>query len=245
MKKAEAAKDLWQLRWEYLKRSDNYFRYCEVVSDSDFIPDDDLLWSYLRANYQIFGDLYKDSFEDWWKTERRYSVKDEYLSHLRIDNKDVADYSLLIAEDMNDFRERFKNPPSLDEFIRAFSDHLKNVRWLYLRVNVLGVNDSEISKQVHAVIKKKKRSPSIKEHIRALSLYDDPQTVRDELKMYLEIYDLKKSGKSIRQIIENIGTKAEKAHSKDNDVQRVFKRYIQKAKKIIQNVERLNFPGKY
>jgi hypothetical protein len=239
-------KELWRLRWEYLKRSDNYSQYCEVVNNSDFIPEDDCLWSLLRANYQIFGNPNEESFENWWKSNRRYSVKDEYLSHLRKDGKDVVDYASLIATDMNSFSKRFKTPPSLDEFIRSFSDHLKYVRWLYLRVNVLGVNDAEIFAQIREAIRKKKQTPSIKEHIRILSLYDDPQGLKiSALEKCLKVYDLKREGKSIRKIIENIGTASEKKGSDDLHIQRECKRYYQKAKKIIKNVERLDFPGKY
>jgi hypothetical protein len=242
---AQGEKELWRLRWEYLKRSDNFARYCEMANDPDFVPDDDLLWSYLRSNYRIFANLYTENFDDWWKSNRRYAVKKEYLTPLRTNDKDVVDYALLIADDMNEFRKRFVTPPSTDEFIKAFSNHLKAVRWLYLRINILGVSELDIVSQMREIMKKKKQSPAMRLHKNALSLYDNPQGIRGELKKYLEVYDLKKSGKSTRQIIECIGTKAEKANSDDNDIQRPYKRYFQKAKKIIRNVERLDFPGKY
>ena len=241
----KADKEMWRLRWEYLKRSDNYKHYCAMVNDPDFIPDDDLLWSCLRANYRIFGDIYKDKFKDWWKTERRYAVKDEYLSHLRINGEDVVDYSSLIVDDMNNFRDRFNALPSLDEFIQAFSDHLKNVRWLFLRVNILGVNESDIIKQIRYVIKKKEKQLSMKLHKDAISLYDGSQGRRDQLRTYLKVYDLQRCGETIKQIIERLGSAAEKSKIKDNDVKRNFLRYSSKAKNIIQNVERLDFPGKY
>jgi polyribonucleotide nucleotidyltransferase len=123
---------------------------------------------------------------------------------------------------------------------------MKNVRWLYLRVNILGVSDTEIATQIKDITRKKKQSSPIKEHLRALSLYDDPNGIKTAaLKKYLKVYDLKKGGKSIKEIIEDIGNASEKKQSNDLNIQREYKRHFQKAKKIIANIERMDFPGKY
>jgi hypothetical protein len=63
------------------------------------------------------------------------------------------------------------------------------------------------------------------------------------LKRYLKVYDLWKSGMNIQDIIKKNGTKSQKEHSEDPDIQRMFRRDIQKAKKIIANVEKGYFPG--
>lgn len=236
----------WQLRWEYLARSENYRFFCSVENDPDYIPDDDLLFSYLRANYRIFGDIYKVSFDDWWKTNRRSAVKNEYLSYLKKDGKDVLIYAGLIKDDMNNYRKRYKNDPSLNKFIDDFSRYLQEVRWLYIRINPLCITKKEMSNQIWEVLKEKLNDPSMRLHAEAISKYDNPQNVRiSSLKKYLRVYDLKKEGKSTRQIIETIGTKKQKNQSDDQEIQREYKRYYQKAKKIIKNVERLDFPGKH
>jgi len=74
--------------------------------------------------------------------------------------------------------------------------------------------------------------------------------IREELKLYLEVYALKKKGLTIREIISEIGKPAEKEKALYNDpeyktVEDMYRVYLKKAKRIIKNTERGDFPGRY
>ncbi len=61
----------------------------------------------------------------------------------------------------------------------------------------------------------------------------------DELKRYLEIFDLRKKF-SMKQIIEKKGK-----NSKESNIVSKFHQDLKRAKKIIKNVELGYFPGNY
>ena len=61
----------------------------------------------------------------------------------------------------------------------------------------------------------------------------------DELKRYLDIFDLRKKY-SMKQIIEMKGK-----NSKDTNIVSIFHQDLKRAKKIIKNVEKGYFPGNY
>jgi len=82
--------------------------------------------------------------------------------------------------------------------------------------------------------------------------------LEDELKRYLMVYDLRTAGLSTDEVILKIGSKREKQaielkkKSKAEEdgfdpetINRNYRRCFAKAKKIIKNLEKGEFPGKY
>lgn len=64
----------------------------------------------------------------------------------------------------------------------------------------------------------------------------------DELKRYLKVYDLIKSGKKMKEVIEIISPEQ---RGDNANVLRAFRRDLTKAKSIIINAEHNVFPGTY
>ena len=102
-------------------------------------------------------------------------------------------------------------------------------------------------------LKEKREQPLTKQYRRIIKQYDFPTTnISDhkKLKLYLDVYDLQKSGYDPEEIIKKIGTN-EDIDSINNDlpnkddILRKYRRYKEKAEKIIKNAERGYFPGEY
>jgi hypothetical protein len=74
--------------------------------------------------------------------------------------------------------------------------------------------------------------------------------IREELDTYLKVYDLMESGHTIDEVILKLGSKPERQTVREDgekieDIRRNYRRYYQKAKKVIANIEKGEFPGKY
>lgn len=67
----------------------------------------------------------------------------------------------------------------------------------------------------------------------------------DELERYLRIYDMTDRSMTMPDIIRQIGTDDEKENASAVYVQTPYRRELSKARKVISNVERGEFPGRY
>jgi hypothetical protein len=137
----------------------------------------------------------------------------------------------------------------------------KNERYLRLQVDVLSdFSNQEIAKQIAKLITKRrkkilkrdlstyfrKRAVGTEYFRHSIEFIPSSERIRyQELQRYLLIYDLHTEDLTMKQIVERLGTEYEKQHCKEAAIQRSYRLDLQKAKKIIVNVENLEFPGRY
>jgi hypothetical protein len=247
----EKEKEYWRLWWEYLKRSERYRVFYEKVRerekrgfsapesftevDEDLAEGNKRLSYGLLANYLEFGDIHNTTFEDWFR--------------FRSTAQSVKDYGHLFAIDLDDYVQGFKGvhgqKPSLQELKRHFVKLFRQPPYVHIRVNIAGDTITNLKGQFGQIVKERKEQiAGIKPYgmmFRRRSTRIRPK----ELERYLEVYDLKQNGLTIAQIVQKMEKTTEEDYIKDDDIQRTYKRDLQKAKKIIKNVELFRFPGDY
>lgn len=253
-------KEIYRLWWEYLKRSKDYKELCEwarkamknseLLCPEKFRNDDNgaahpLVWTFMH-----FEDVHKESFREWWEDGEKLNLENAKIAPA---DREIVEYSELIGCDIENFINSFKRKMGREPTLREFKDFFisRGKTWrdeIYLVIKVTGETTETIVKEVRKVVSERKKEVCVREIELGLRKSDHKpcSTVRpDELKRYLDAYDLKKQGLKIKEIAERIGTKAQRENSDSADVLRVIRSDIQKAKKIIKNVERGYFPGKY
>ena len=104
------------------------------------------------------------------------------------------------------------------------------------------MDKAEAAKQFKKLIREKEKAPEIKKYIQRWKFVGSVgKNILEGMRRDLEAYRLKKDMK-LKDVIKKLGTKVQKENVDDPDVQRVFKRYIQDAKRIIETLEQGNFP---
>lgn len=102
-----------------------------------------------------------------------------------------------------------------------------------------------MEKQFTAFVKKHRKDPIIKQlesnsrYVSELSLNNFN---KDALQKYLHVYDHTEKKVKMKDIIKKMEPGLD---SENEDVQRVFYKYLEKAEKIIKNAENGQFPGDY
>jgi hypothetical protein len=260
-------KEIYRLWWEYLKRSDRYKTFLEEnrgkISYVDALGkglDEPLYFTAL-----IFGDVHAERFEDWWEREtsnpRYYIGPDPAGGMLCI--KDASEEILSdISLVYNLFRLRNDDQdPNEYELIDAFRGHMQSLSgWGKVCVEVkLDAPMEQLVKEFRAYVSQKRKEYQTREFAMQLKGIQGQPTrdkLRDELWKYLNVYDLRMKKVSYVDIIRQIGTPAEKegiekvdsfskGQSNPEDINRMYRRYFQKAKHIIRNTEQGCFPGDY
>ncbi len=142
--------------------------------------------------------------------------------------------------------------------------HWENER-AYLLVEYQHKSTKEISKEFHEYLKERKKEPPVKEASKFIKGMKRKTTIKireggnlstiDEIGRYLDVYDYNKEGLTIPEIVNKIWTVLPPDFDKksagyddrysSNNIQRTIKRDLQKAKKIISNVELGYFPGDF
>jgi len=248
MKEEEKRKEYFKLIWEYLKRSKDYkkwlesgapkkwLKWCDKVrtaSRKDLplkVPAKIVAETRWSALFDIWGDVHNSSFEDWWKhrenarksLNKRFPSIEDYsdrwagfeIDHcfLNIKNKPT---------DIKDLQEKFKS---------VFIERMKNSDLLYLIVDCCEDIKTLKREFTRLIIEKKKEGGVLSRK-------------RDELQRYLNVYDLNEK-LTIRQIMEKIGMPSDKEAAKMpysnktyKTVERRYRRWLQKAKSTIEDVE--------
>ena len=249
-------KDIFYLWREYLKRSDDFMEFCEWVIERRKNPNIPVPDKFKKTkthgapkelfNYLTFGNLLSPyTFEEWWE------YRTENINHRKAHSipKPVEDFTEIVGDYIDRcvsrFKEREARNPSIDELKACLYASMKRLPFLYLMVDPA---NEDTKSQFNAILKDRKRSDStIRSWVFTQKIRSTPMgTIRlSELEQYLKIFDLKKQGHTIRQIIEEAGTEAQKQDPDNHDTHRLFRLHLQKARKIIRNVERGIFPGKY
>ncbi len=255
-------KDIYRLWWEYLKRSNNYKMYCEIktpiriiqrqdgiyisavmnsktkklspkiISDEQFY----LIWN-MQRNWDTFGNIFKTKFDDWWEKRK---IPNKELSVLPLNDPDICTKLPSFVEMNNELIKSKAKYPSPDQVLAQLIKSEPN--YIFLAVPMVGnVTMDEISTQIASIRLKYRNEPIYKLADYLYKRFKRPiSRVRfDELKRYLRVYDLKQDGLTMKQIIAEIDPDHK---GFDVDVMRSFRSYLQKAKKLIDNVEQGIFP---
>jgi hypothetical protein len=216
--KKHSEKDIKKLCWDYLKRSDNFKEFCEKRHELevDYFGE---CYSPLVEYYKYFGNIFEQEFDDWWNGSRRNRWKS-------IGSYPVRD---LQGANPKDIRSIIKSEPE----------------YIIMAIPIAGKDDmASIARQIKKIRDHYKKTPAAKDVEKRLRRFIMPSTrIRyDELKLYLEVYDLKEKGLKMREVIKEIKPRE---NEKDVDIRREFNRFYSNAKTIIENVEKGYFPGKY
>ena len=264
-------KRLYRLWYEYLKRSDDYREFCNFTWErhkekkSISIPE-----KFKRTDkgshpflgiYTKFVDVFRFPFEEWWpwKKQRLDTVKRNAKKRKPV--KDYMGGPATIEKNLDfcikHFQRVHDRDPSATELRDFFVQSLKDEehRFLLLRVDLTyGITD--IKKSFSDIIcsdKVKKKISSAKKYCWWLYRNSKPtgKPRIEDLQRYLDVYDMWKAKVDSRvpgdpsgwdEIIQHFEPHRELNNESDR---RLYQSYKQKAEKIISNVEKGYFPGKY
>lgn len=194
------------------------------------------------GTYHAWGDIFKEPCEESCKRFLRSGPMDfGPIQELRFSFRADAINVVRQFQKINGRKMR------LVEFINLFDKAYKK-DFLYLKIDLTKHSTTEILRHVKTLIDKKKSEKSIKveSFINKQNFGITSQRLMiDEIEQYLKTYDLRLSGVKYKDIIKKIGKPAEKAALDDPDILRKYRQYKQKAKRIIENVEKGFFPGEY
>ncbi|HBR17149.1 MAG TPA: hypothetical protein DD725_06025 [Deltaproteobacteria bacterium] len=263
----------YRLWIEYLKRSEDYKEFCEIIRKKRKNPSlpipDKFKHSGTRypANGYRFGDIFDKrwTFKEWWKYHKKkaafhngYPV--EYYCARRIlqikgefiPNDIVEDYAEYFQRDMDICIQQFKfynkrKEPTLSEFKECFLYHLKQghlSQYITIRIDPRRETTEDILKQVKKIIREKRKEPQVRKREYDFIAHLKPSTrLRlDELEKYLKVYDLKEKELKPKEVIKSINPNDD---TNNEAVQRAYRDFYDKAKKIIWFTERGIFPGPY
>lgn len=249
-------KEVYRLWWEYLKRSDKYKTYCDFIREyfkklkkgnadrptlsKKFIVDTfhnfaPIEFDYMQRNYEFFGDIFVKSFNDWWETHK---TSQKRLPVIVLNDPNACKVLPFFAKEFRKLQKIKKKPLSPKETLKILTE--KECEFIFLAVPMVGgVTMEDISKQIADIRKKWEKEFGIEDfYFRRFSM--PVSRVRyDEMQQYLQVYDLWKQGLKMKNIIAKIDPDQK---GNDANVLRSFRMYLQKAKKIIFNVESGIFP---
>ncbi|MHC4268120.1 MAG: hypothetical protein ACYSTS_06605 [Planctomycetota bacterium] len=251
-------KEVLRLWWEYLKRSDLYKEFCDLAlkNNRKGVSFSQIKWPKkfqvklhnkyrLNSNFLVYHvelmRVHSISFEKWWEYRK--------LKELEADSRmEIYDFE----EDINSFIETFREfngrEPTLQEFKDKFIFQKKGFNIvLYLKIDLTSpLTTIELIKEIGEIVKMQRKTSYIHE-LRSINFETFSSTKikenyirKEELWRYLDIYDYKKQGLTMSDIIEKMGK-----DSKDTNIRSIFHQDLTRAKKIIKNVESFKFPGDY
>jgi hypothetical protein len=259
-------KKIYELWFEYLKRSVDYKEFCEWYQKKKENPSLNIPFPKKFENIEKpsqfrklsepfffingrFGDVHKVSFNTWWAHNKGLLLKDEMVS--QSGPGFVEDYLDYVERDINQVIDDFKlwvgREPTLSELKEYFIKLLKNYFPFraYLMINPLE-KSSILNKAVNKKILDLKNKKSLHKDLISVNRYRKPigQQRLDKIERYLNAYDLKQVNYTWQEIANSL--KYQESYSIDEaDLKREVFRDIKKAKNIIKNVEEGYFPGKY
>lgn len=261
MKRAEQQiKEVYRLWVEYLKRSEDYKVFCQWMVKRRKNPNLPVPIKFQKNkdrsapkelfNYLTFGNIYDSAypFDEWWEYHK------EKLNYMKTHKspKAIEDFTEHIGRYIDIATDSFKRhhgkEPSLQELKEWLTEHIMKKIFdnsLYLMIDI---TDETVEKQFTRLVKERRKYP----HIRAFDLVRRKNKIPtlkyetiDELKTYLDIYKLREQGLGPKEVIKKHNPKYKETDKGYDSLERLYRMYFQKAKRIIKNVERGFFPGKY
>lgn len=268
-------KDVYELWWEYLKRSELYKTFLDLipkatkkVNNQDVIDlnvmdelfrskypvDKDIFMAnarisvsvaYMGQYFENFGDIFNNSFDDWWKKRSRVN---QSLPVIVLNDGEASKSFPQFAEMLEQKQKEKKKALSSEETLAALTE--SNPNYIFLAVPMVGgVTIEDISKQIVEIRSKWKEHFDIEDFNYRRFKMPVSRVRLDEMKRYLQLYDkvnnLKEAGLKMKDIIAEVSSESlGNATSLDSYdvIRRVFYSDLQKAKKIIRNVECGSFP---
>lgn len=233
---------LW---YEYLKRSTKYEDYCKAkLSPSNSQNPIDPQFKFYDI-YNSWGDVFNTSFRVAYKQFLRSQTKQK-----KEPVQKMGDIFRTMATDLIELVRRKQGREITRDEIVNFFEKLFQEGAIYIKIDLTKGSKEEIVKNIERLLKKRSKEPGVKgiHRLNSANSFSRAKNIRiNDLANYLRVYDLKKNGKSNKQIIKQLGTKSDIAalNSKDQNVIRKYKLYHKNAKKIIDNVENGEFPGPY
>lgn len=256
-------KEVYRLWWEYLKRSEKYKAYCSLVPQavkiakkkkggswqiiivslikSKFSFGDDVLFDVFIEEYapkiwKRFGDIFNNSFDDWWK---KINLDYYKLPVIVLNDPNNACKALpFFAEEFRNRKKRKNIYPSPEEALKILAK--SEYEFIFLAVPMVGkVTIEDISKQIADIRKKWKNEFATRDFYFRRFRMPVSRVRLDEMKRYLRVYDLKQQGKTMKEIIAEIDPDR---RGEEANVLRSFRNDLRKAKDIVSSVEGGSFP---
>ncbi len=253
-------KEVYRLWIEYLKRSEKYKTYCKLfrevfkmenqkrktsaksaaldklIKTEVSLKLNELDFDYMQRYYDFFGDIFIGSFDDWWKTHK---ISKRTLPVIVLNDPNACKVLPFFAKEFKKLQKTKKKHLTPKETLKILTE--SEFEFIFLAVPMIGgVTMDDISKQIADIRKKWAKEFEVEDfYFRRFNM--PVSRVRyDEMKRYLQVYDYWKDGMKIKEIIAKINPNRD---AKDADVIRSCRMDLQKAKKIIYNVEAGSFPG--
>ncbi len=258
----------YSLWWEFLKRSEKYETFCSAIRETKHIPSSlkylpDGRLTPLFNSYTFFGDVFRQTFEDFWQKIEPY-VEFEHHPQSCIKVHDPATlkekFSLAIDYALEELRTRGNLTRFKEDLCLAIFDILGFGDGSVIQVDFF--NDKPVKELANLFCKtiKKERmkffsQPTITERFnkRLRENFVPAKHIHlDPIPQYLQVFDLRKAGKTWLEIAmeirhpyvlnEQLVPEPQLFnHQVKTDCQRKFR----KARQILQNVEEGVFPGNY
>ena len=260
-------KSIYRLWWEYLKRSDDYRKYClwhrrrreepGLPVPQKFQGRDGSMESHIF--YYIFGvflDVHADeyrgrpySFDVWWERQKEIlKARGRPAQTLTINNYgETVQKHLQTA--ITALKKNEGRPPSFKDLEGFFAKFIKQAvpPKLFLEIDLTVRETGVLIRKINERILQEKQSPRIQHWERFSDRTNWPDTKLKfyELRRYLIIYDLNKKGLKMGQIVQKVGTPSQRVNYNDEAIHSAYREDLAKAKRIIKNVEEGCFPGYY
>lgn len=247
MRKKDDDKRFYDLWWQFLKLSDPYKVFCDVLfeyPDPDqaflnkmsilpFVPDllpsspeemilnEMLLW----MNYKKFGDVFRTKFDEWWTANNLRTLNEPVVEDLEETIEREA--CKFVAHCALGFKTQITDDTIIDLLRRYIKFY--NQQHKYIKVR-LSANNLETRNAVSNLISEHK-----KKHSHSLALIES----------YLTTYKLFREGHDKDAVKKKVlGAQALKELTKKQADDKI-RLYQGNAIAIIQNVEKGDFPGDY
>lgn len=201
--------------------------------------------AYMGQYFENFGDIFNNSFDDWWEKRSRANHS---LPVIVLNDGEASKSFPQFAEMLEQKQKEKKKALSSQETLAALTE--SNPNYIFLAVPMVGgVTIEDISKQIVEIRSKWKEHFDIEDFNYRRFKMPVSRVRLDEMKRYLQLYDkvnnLKEAGLKMKDIIAEVSSESlGNATSLDSYdvIRRVFYSDLQKAKKIIRNVECGSFP---
>jgi len=151
---ANATKEVYELWWEYLKRSDKYKKYCELIDPGKRInrkrPEFRKIFNnphFLKIN-AYWGDVHNSEFDHWWDNRAPMLTQGDAVLKLQ---------DVILRKDLNTIRisvftRKNNRPPDMVELFNLLED----AEFIFVRINTCETI-GKIIKQVKNLVKTKKQ----------------------------------------------------------------------------------------
>ena len=208
----------------------------------------------LYGYFPVFGNVYLESFEDFWR-----KLSQDPLMYFGL-RKPFSDEDSVVEgwEAIGFLWNRVENimsrsgggePIEIEKFKSMFVDWMKIIRprELYIRINTQHGTIKEISKKVETIVREYRGTAQGKAAISLEKNYRLPtrKYANEPFQRYLSVFDLWGQA-DIKTIVEKVysGTSRDTTENFDSLVSMTTRDY-EYAKRIIANVEQGKFPGNY